>query len=294
MGIRAIQSQPVLNFGIDFSGGSTMQLQSYALEQQIAAATTDAKKTQVQSEFIGKVRKVLKESHLEQATIQTTSSGELIIKAAQLDGEKHELIQRSLEKQIGHFDILELDFIGPTIGKELKQRAIWIVLLASIALMGYMIWRFEWSFGAATLIATLHDALFMVSFASICHIEINIEFIAAVLTIIGYSMNDTVVIFDRIRENLPFLDKGEALISIVNKSLFQTLSRTFYTGLITLMVTLSLWVFGGATIRSFSMMLFVGVIIGTYSSLCIGAPAFVILHKGKQSKDILNSKVIKK
>ncbi len=279
MAVRVFESQSALNYGIDFSGGSTMILRFEELNNAIKQSKTEAQRKDLGANFTQKVRGAFAQFGLQNSDIQVAQNGDLIIKTAQMDGNKNDKIKSCLQTKIGNFDVLELDFIGPTIGAELRTRSIWIVLLVSSALMLYITWRFELAFGIATLIATLHDALFMLSFASIFHIEISVEFIAALLTIIGYSMNDTVVIFDRIRENLTKLDLP--LPTLVNKSLMQTLSRTFYTVLTTIIMTGCLYVFGGATIKEFSLVLLVGIAVGTYSSLFIAAPAFVLLYKKK-------------
>jgi preprotein translocase subunit SecF len=277
MSIRAIQSLPVLNLGVDFSGGSTMQLQFEQFNQTLKTTPDAAKKRELTAQFIQSVRSVLAEFNLQSSTIQTTETGDLIIKTSQMDSTKHDKIHQALKQKLGKFEVLELDFIGPTIGSELKTRSVWIVLLVCSGLMGYITFRFGAAFGLATLAATIHDALIMISFAALFHIEINVEFIAAILTILGYSMNDTVVIFDRIRENLSEL-KTKSLATVVNMSLKQTLSRTFYTVLTTLIMTASLFILGGPTLREFSLMLLVGICIGTYSSLFVAAPVFAKLY----------------
>ncbi len=281
MAVRGFQSQPVLNFGVDFSGGSTMQLKFDNFSKSLETAPSDEAKKQASTQFIQQVRDCLASFGLENSTIQTTDNGEVIIKTVQMDGNKHDQVRKALQQQIGNFDVLELDFIGPTIGAELRQRSIWIIALVAICLMAYISWRFEFAFGVATLMATLHDALFVLSFASIFNVEINVEFVAAILTIVGYSMNDTVVIFDRIRENLVKLKDSESLPSIINISLYQTLSRTFFTVLTVLIMTVSLLVFGGQTIRPFCLVLLVGTIVGTYSSLFVAAPSFYLMYKNR-------------
>jgi preprotein translocase subunit SecF len=281
MAVRGFQSQPILNFGVDFSGGSTMLLKFEGFTKTLNEAPNPEVKRAATGTFIRQVRECLGTFGLEDSSIQTTETGEVIIKTVQMDGNKHDQIRKALQQNIGNFDVLELDFIGPTIGAELRQHSIWIILLVAVGLMAYITWRFEFAFGVATLIATLHDALFVLSFASIFNVEVNVEFIAAVLTIVGYSMNDTVVIFDRIRENLPKLSEGLSINAITNTSLYQTLSRTFFTVLTTLIMTTCLLIFGGATIRSFSLVLLVGIVVGTYSSLFIAAPSFVMIYKKK-------------
>jgi len=270
MMFRGAQSKPFLNFGTDFSGGTTMILR---FEDWNRLHPNQG------PELLDKLRDSLAPFGLSHSAIQLTQENDAIIKTAHLDNAQADQIRGHLHAQFGTIDVLEIDFIGPSIGAELKTRSIWIVALVSVVLLGYISWRFEFSFGMGALVATLHDAFIILSIASIFYLEINTEFVAAVLTILGYSIMDTIVIFDRIRENLPQIQSGASVESIANKSLVQTLTRTLYTALTTLMVLLCLLIFGGATIKPFCLVLIVGVIVGTYSSIFTATPFWVWIYK---------------
>ena len=175
-------------------------------------------------------------------------------------------------------ELLEVDIIGPTIGQELKETSVWIIVLVSIALLLYITWRFDLAFGLAALIATIHDGIITLSLASLLNIEINTAFVAAILTILGYSINDTIVVFDRIRENLVHVKDSQTIHPLVNKSIYQTLFRTINTSLTTLFVIVCLFVFGGTTIKGFALVLLIGILAGTYSSVFIASPVFTMLY----------------
>jgi preprotein translocase subunit SecF len=285
MFIRAAKSEPVLNFGIDFSGGSTMILKFDALTKQYQKEQTKQKIADINIQFIEKVRAVLKAYGLEKSSIQITSDQEVIIKTIMLTNQQNIELRETLEKNISSYEILEIDFIGPTIGQELRKKSLWIIFIVTLALLLYITWRFEFIFGLAALIALIHDALITISFASFLNIEISTVFVAALLTILGYSINDTIVIFDRIRENIKLFHKKQInLINIANISLNQTLARTINTSLTTILVITCLLLFGGTTIKSFCLVLLVGILAGTYSSLFIASPILVIFSKNKQGK----------
>ena len=152
----------------------------------------------------------------------------------------------------------------------------------SLLLLAYISFRFELSFGIAALAAVIHDGLIIISFASILGLEINTTFIAALLTILGYSINDTIVIFDRIRENIEKLNDYMPIKKLTNEALNQTLLRTINTSVTTIIVITSLITFGGSTIKEFCVVLLIGVISGTYSSLCVASPIIVRLHPKKE------------
>ncbi len=282
---RAFKREPVLNFGIDFIGGTTMSFKMDELEKRtIDGAQKQKSSKEINLQFMSELRNFLKTYSLEKSSIQITEEKEIIIKTLPLTPDQTFSIRKNLEKTYGHVDILEIDFIGPSIGEELKRTSLWIIAIVSAALLLYITWRFEFIFGIAAILATLHDALITFSFASIAQIEINTAFVAAILAILGYSINDTIVIFDRIRENLKIYGKNEKVSAIVNFSIQQTLTRTFYTALTTLFVVFCLILFGGTTIKPFSLVLFVGIAVGTYSSICVAAPLFVALSPRSEVK----------
>lgn len=177
--------------------------------------------------------------------------------------------------------------VSPTVGKELAKNAVYALLLAAIGIILYTAFRFEWRMGVAAIVSLLHDAFFMIAIFSIFRLEVDITFIAAVLTIVGYSINDTIVTFDRIRENMrrsKKIESEEDLASIVNKSLRQTLGRSVNTVLTVVIVVVAMIIFGAASIQNFSIALLIGLIAGTYSSIFIAAQLWFVLKKRELNK----------
>jgi preprotein translocase subunit SecF len=185
---------------------------------------------------------------------------------------------------VGPFTIRDTQMIGPKVGAELRQQAIWVTLLALAGMLLYIAFRFEWVFGAAAVLAVFHDVLITLGFFSLLHFEISLTVIAALLTLVGYSMNDTIVIFDRIRENRRLLRKEE-FAALVNKSINQTLSRTILTSGLTFLTVLVLFLMGGQVLRAFSFALVVGIVVGTYSSFGIAAPLVVFWHHFRDKRE---------
>lgn len=182
------------------------------------------------------------------------------------------------------FVVQRVEKVGPKIGKELIVDALSAIFWALILILIYVIWRFEFKFALGAILALLHDITITIGIFSILDIEISAPVIAAVLTIVGYSLNDTIVVFDRIRENLKIKQKSaDAFLSTVNRSLNETLSRTIITSLTTLFVVTILFFFGGEVLRSFALALIIGIIVGTYSSLFIASPTVVELQLRKSA-----------
>jgi preprotein translocase subunit SecF len=175
---------------------------------------------------------------------------------------------------LGPFAIRNVEIVGPKVGAELRKQAIFVTLYALGGMLVYIAFRFEWVYGAAAVLAVFHDVLITLGFFSLLHFEISLTVIAALLTLVGYSMNDTIVIFDRIRENNRLLRK-ESFADVVNKSINQTLSRTILTSGLTFLTVLVLFLMGGQVLRAFSFALVVGIVVGTYSSFGIAAPLVV-------------------
>ncbi len=174
----------------------------------------------------------------------------------------------------GSFNIRSFEFVGPKIGADLRQQAINVVLIALAAMLVYIAFRFEWIYGVAAVIAVFHDTIITIGLFSLFNKQIDLTVIAALLTLVGYSMNDTIVTFDRIRENLRMQMRG-TFPEIVNRSINQTLSRTILTSGLTFLTALSLYLFGGQVLNGFSFALVVGIIVGTYSSIFIASPILV-------------------
>jgi preprotein translocase subunit SecF len=184
---------------------------------------------------------------------------------------------------LGPFTILSTDMVGPKIGADLQKQAIEATLFALGGMLVYIWFRFEWVYGLGAVIAVFHDTLITLGLFSLLNKEISLTVVAALLTLVGYSMNDTIVVFDRIRENLKLL-RREKLENLINISVNQTLSRTVLTSGLTLITALSLWLFGGEVLNGFSLALVIGIIIGTYSSVYVASPIVLGLHNLVESR----------
>jgi preprotein translocase subunit SecF len=179
---------------------------------------------------------------------------------------------------LGDFTIRNVEIVGPTVGAQLRRQAILATLYALAGMLVYIAFRFEWVYGVAAVIAVFHDVLITLGFFSLFHFEISLTVIAALLTLVGYSMNDTIVIFDRVREDLRLM-RREPFPDVVNKAINQTLSRTILTSGLTFLTVLVLFLMGGEVLRAFSFAMVVGVVVGTYSSFGIAAPIVVLWNK---------------
>ncbi len=195
-------------------------------------------------------------------------------------------MQKQIEgviKQFGTYEVKSSDAIGPTIGRELREKAIWAILFATLGLLVYIAIRFDYKFGIAAALATFHDVLVVLGVVYVMGMEITLLIITALLTLAGYSLTDTVVVFDRIRENVrknprtPFMD-------LLNASINQVLSRTIITSLTVLLVLIALFFFGGPVLHDFSFALGFGVIVGTYSSIFLASPLLLIWRGGGSGK----------
>jgi preprotein translocase subunit SecF len=179
---------------------------------------------------------------------------------------------------LDNFTIRNVEVVGPKVGAQLRHQAIWATLYALAGMLVYIAFRFEWVYGAAAVIAVFHDVLITLGFFSLFHYEISLTVIAALLTLVGYSMNDTIVIFDRVREDTRLM-RRDSFSDIVNKAINQTLSRTILTSGLTFLTVLVLFLMGGQVLRAFSFAMVVGVVVGTYSSFGIAAPIVVLWNK---------------
>jgi len=283
MGSRFMEdksAENILNYGIDFKGGTSLILKFDYLNQK----PTPLPKEESIS-FISNLRGTLESFGLEKSRIQITNKKEVLIKTLDLKEDKSQQLLQLLEDNFGLIEILEIDLIGPTIGEELRSKSLLIILIVSLSLLIYISWRFELAYGLAALAALLHDALITLSLASLLQIEINTAFVAALLTILGYSINDTIVIFDRIRENFSRQLQTESIPEIINISLSQTIGRTINTSFTTLMVISSLILLGGSTIKEFCLTLLIGILAGTYSSVFVASPVLSLYVKFPEKED---------
>lgn len=251
------------NFGIDFLGGITI----------------DVRTEQVPD--LAKMRSILSNLNIGEVILQNFGSDkDLSIRVAvnqEADLVKNvDLIKETLAKEFNYnFEYRKVDFVGPQVGSQMIQSGSIAMLLAWIAIMLYVWVRFEWHFGLGVLIALLHDVLIALGFMSLTQYDFNLSTVAAILTIIGYSVNDSVVIYDRIRENLRKYS-NKSITELIDFSINETLSRTTITSFTTLIANLALIIFGGEAIESFSVLVFVGVFVGTYSSIFISAPILTL------------------
>jgi preprotein translocase subunit SecF len=184
---------------------------------------------------------------------------------------------------LGPFTILSADVVGPKIGKDLQKQAILATLYALGGMLVYIAFRFEWIYGVAAVIAVFHDTIITIGLFSLFNYQISLTVVAALLTLVGYSMNDTIVVFDRIRENLKLV-RRESLSNVINLSVNQTLSRTILTSGLTFLTAISLFLFGGQVLHSFAFALVVGIIVGTYSSIFIASPILVFWQNFMDSR----------
>ncbi|NNM00295.1 MAG: protein translocase subunit SecF [Gammaproteobacteria bacterium] len=256
-----------LNFGIDFTGGTLVEL---LFEE---AADLDA------------IRAALADSEFGDATVQTFGQPEdvMVRLAPSAELADAEVSNRVLELLPGA-EMRRVEFVGPQVGDELTEDGGLAMLYALAGIFVYVMIRFQWKFAAGSIVALFHDVLIVVGFFSIVGIEFDLPVLAAILAVIGYSLNDTIVVFDRIRENFRRMRKADS-VGIINASLNQTLARTLMTSLTTLIVLLALFFLGGEMIHAFATALIVGVLIGTYSSIYVAAP--VTLALGVSKNDLM-------
>ena len=257
------------NFGIDFTGGTIMEMQ---FEQQVT---------------LTQVRDVLKEYNLDNATIQLAgdesnveASREVMIRTMDLEESQRKEVMASLKSEVGGYKVLREEKVGATIGGELITDAVMATVISWLLIILYVSYRFEWRFGVAAIVTLVHDVLIVLAAFSFLQKQVDSSFVAAILTIVGYSINDTIVIFDRIRENQRLhFRRGGDLNELANRSIYQTLTRSLYTVFTVLFTTFALYFFGGDTTKDFSFALLIGFFSGSYSSIFIASPLWVVLKK---------------
>ncbi len=262
-----------LNLGIDFKGGIIIETKA---ENKIN---------------ISEVRSKLDNLNLGDLSIQSFGSDfEVLIRVQKQQGNEKNQIKaiKVIKDSLGDtFQIRRTEFVGPTIGSELAKKGIYAVISALIAIMIYIWFRFEWQFSISAIIALTHDVFSTIGLFALTQFEFNLSTIAAILTIAGYSINDTVVVFDRVRENLRRYKSWEQK-DILNKSLNETLSRTFITSITTALALIAIIFFGGAVLKDFAIAMLWGVIIGTYSSIFIsvGLISKIDLKKANENSEV--------
>lgn len=269
-GVISIAVQRGLKQSIDFAGGALVEIRT---EQPVP---------------LQDIRSIVSSSGFENAEItRFGDENEFLIKVKSVadPDSTAKAIVAAIQKGVGEqaVDLRRVETVGPKIGAELRQTGFQAVIWSLIGILIYVGWRFDFRFAVAAILATLHDVLLTLTFFSFTGIEMSLGVLAAVLTIVGYSLNDTVVVFDRIRENLR-LKRGADFTNLVNTSINETLSRTVITGTTTLLVLLSLIFLGGEVLRDFAITLFVGIVIGTYSSIFVASPIVLEWHRLKPMK----------
>jgi preprotein translocase subunit SecF len=262
-----------INYGVDFTGGTLIQVQ---FDGNVSA---------------GELRSALGGSQAPAIT-RFGADNEYTIRAPLPEDENDlESVARQIRAGIdasglGNYQIVRTEVVGPKIGEELTRQAALAILFSFVLTLLYIAFRFEFRFGLAAIVATIHDILITLGFLALFRIEISLPTVAAILTIVGYSLNDTIVVFDRIRENLNRKGgKREDPIKLTDRSINEVLPRTVMTSMTTLVVLLSLLILGGAVIRDFTLILILGVVVGTYSSIFVASPALIEIQKRWQKKE---------
>lgn len=270
---RQARGGQAFNLGVDFKGGTvvTVQFKERPSDEAVRAALNakgihDAvvqPVTDRQDTFLVKVPLIEGKDGRAQVREAVTSFGQEAAPTVELEADPN-----------AAFKIVGTDAVGAIAGAQLRNKAIAVTLAALVGILVYIAFRFEWTYGAAAVIAVFHDVLVTLGFFSMFQIEISLNVIAALLTLVGFSVNDTIVVFDRIRENRR-LHRRDTLYKITNDAINQTLSRTAITNGLVFLSVLALVLFGGDVLRAFSLALFIGVIVGTYSSIAIASPIMV-------------------
>jgi preprotein translocase subunit SecF len=260
-----------VNYSVEFTGGTLIQAET-SRPADVAA-----------------LRNALQARGIENAEIQTFGSDREIVVRARVAREGSdandtqatgEAVGQALDATLGagNYKILRTEAVGPKVGGELRQQAVFAILMSFLAVLAYLAYRFEWRFGVAAVVATAHDIVASLAFIGFARLEVSLFVVAGLLTIVGYSLNDTIVIFDRIRENLHRL-KRDSFESIINRSVNETLPRTFFTGTTALGSLIALSVLGGDVVRPFALLMLFGVIVGTFSSIYIASPVLLAIEK---------------
>jgi preprotein translocase SecF subunit len=263
-----------LNYGVDFKGGTMVEVQT----KSGAPADIQAMRSQLGGLGLGDLQ-----------IQEFGTSNDVLIRLEQQPGgeEAQQVALRKVLDSLGsEYVQRRVEVVGPAVSAELRRTGIIAVLCAMLAIIAYVWFRFEWQFAIGTILALVHDVVLVVGIFSLFQLEFDLSIVAALLTILGYSVNDTVVISDRIRENLRKYKRME-IRELLNLSINETLSRTILTGLTTIVVLLALFIFGGSVLRYFTLAMLLGVLIGTYSSIYIAAPILEIF--GIKSESVSGS-----
>ena len=241
-----------LNLSVDFTGGLVLQVK-FDNKVEVSA-----------------IRNSLSSIVQGQAIIQAFDNNDVLIRCQAQDEDVRRLVLDTLKKDFGTLTVQKIDKVGPVVGKELRSQAIISLVLALSGILLYMAFRFKFRFGVAAVMSLMHDAIIMLGVYSLTGKEVSVAFIAAILTVVGYSLNDTIVVLDRVRENWGSV-KGKGVVELIDSSINQTLSRTINTSLTTLLPVIAMYIFGGEVISNFAFAFLVGIGVGTYSSIYIAS-----------------------
>ena len=247
-----------LNYGVDFAGGTIVQV------KYDQAAPIDAMRDQLKGKAVFDGASITEFGSPEEVIIRLKGSSESVTT------DVGDLTRDALEGT-GNYEVRRVDIVGPKVGSELREKGVMAMLLAIIGILIYVAFRFEWRFAVASIFALVHDVSIALGAIALFGIDVNLDVLAALLTILGYSLNDTIIVFDRIREGIQ-TSKETNLENVIDDSVTRTLSRTTLTSLTTFFVVLTLYVFGGEIINAFAFTLLVGVVVGTYSSIFVASP----------------------
>jgi preprotein translocase subunit SecF len=257
-----------LRYGLDFTGGTLMEVQNVKAQS-------------------GDIKIVLSDAGINDAVVSPTQNNGYLIRYANSNDEKNQEVLKKLRGKFPEIKNTRLDYIGPSISSELKSKAIWALLVAVIGIALYIAYAFRkvsrpvesWKYGVGAVVALVHDVLITVGiFAILGHfwgIEVDSSFIAALLTILGFSVHDTIVVYDRTRENLLRSGSSEKFDETVNRSLNETMARSISTSLTVIVTLLAIFIFGGQSIKTFTLALLVGIVFGTYSSIFVASALIV-------------------
>lgn len=261
------------NLGIDFTGGSIVDL---TFENPVSVA---------------QVRDVLKEHDMGNSIIQLensdgkTEANSVLIRTGVVEDTELRATMSDLQSTLGNYQIQRVEQVGATIGSELVQQAAMAIVLSWVLMIAYITFRFEFKFAIAAIIALIIDILVVLSYFSLFQMEMDSSFVAALLTVVGYSVNGTIVIFDRIRENLKIHRRSESLGEMIDNSIWQCMTRTIYTVATSLFAIVSIFLFGGETIHNFSFAMLVGFASGAYTSIFLAGPMWMFLKNKKLAFD---------
>jgi preprotein translocase subunit SecF len=259
-----------VNYSVEFTGGTLIQVETERPAD------------------VGALRNALQSRGIEGAEIQTFGTDRELVVRARVAREGSDAndtqatadaVGQALDTTLGagNYRLLRTEAVGPKVGGELRQQAVLAILMSFVAVLAYLAYRFEWRFGIAAVVATMHDIIASLAFIGFARLEVSLFVVAGLLTIVGYSLNDTIVVFDRIRENL-HRRKREGFESILNRSINETLPRTFFTGTTALGSLVALSLLGGDVVRPFALLMLFGVVVGTFSSIYIASPVLLAIE----------------